>query len=653
VSAPFRLRRPSSASSRTPDGTDRTLKRSLDLLLLSTWCGLAAGLLEVGARVLARYVFPSGRLYQMSRHFVWTGPLANLLLFILIGLFLALAVRIWPRVAGWLGSRLVVALALLPSLMAAGPKVYSEAWGVLAFGIAIRVVPLFGRPTSALRRRLWWSFPIMGVVVLLLAASVFVGERLAELREAGRPLPPPEASNILLIVLDTVRADDLSLYGYHRSTTPNLDRLAKRGIRFAEARAAAPWTLPSHAAMFTGRLPHDLVTEWSTPLRGNFPTLAEYLGSRGYATAGFVGNVLYCSYATGLDRGFTHYEDYVLNKLAVLQTAGLLEYAIAATKQLTQHMTSGPIAALGDRINRWFVADQRKSAASINRTFLEWLSRRPSTGRPFFVFLNYMDAHASYLPPEGAIHRFGSYPQTPGEVDIVYRQWALLDKSRLPQRYVALGRDCYDDCLGYLDDQLGLLLGELQRQGALDRTLVIVTSDHGEGFGEHGLFDHGKSLYRTEIRVPLLLVLPGGGRDPVVVRETVGLQDLPATITDLLGLAPGSPLPGRSLAQFWGDGPATNLSPAREPVVSELAAPNPINPNYRQSPALRGPLVSIAEGKFVYILNEKDGTEELFDIEDDPRELTTRVGAGNFQTTLERFRLHYRRVRGTAPPAAR
>jgi arylsulfatase A-like enzyme len=653
VSVPFRFLRPRSAGSKTPDGTITTVKRALDLFLLSTWCGLAAGLLEVGARVLARTVFPSGRLYQMSRHFVWTGPLANLLLFILVGLCLALAARLLPRASGWFGPRLILALSLLPSLMAAEPRVYSEAWGVLAFGIALRVVPLFGRPSSALRRGLWWSFPVMGVVVLFLAASVFLGDRLKQFREAGRPLPPSEASNILLIVLDTVRADHLSLYGYYRPTTPNLDRLAQRGIRFAEARAAAPWTLPSHAAMFTGRVPHDLITEWSTPLRGNFPTLAEYLGARGYATAGFVGNVLYCSYATGLDRGFTHYEDYVLGKLAALQNAGLIDYAIKAFNQLTHDVTSGPVAALRDGINHWCVADERKSAASINRSFLEWLSRRPSTGRPFFVFLNYMDTHASYLPPAGATHRFGSYPQTPDEVDIVYRQWALLDKSRIPQRYVALGLDSYDDCLGYLDDQLGLLLGELERQGTLGNTLVIVTSDHGEGFGEHGLFDHGKSLYRTEIHVPLLIVLPGGGRNPVVVREPVSLQDLPATITDLFGLAAGSPLPGRSLAPLWRDEPATHHSQAREPVISELAVANPINPNYRQSPALRGPLVSIAQGEFVYILNEKDATEELFDIHDDPRELTNRAGAGKLQTTLERFRLHYRQVRGTAPPAAR
>ena len=126
-------------------------------------------------------------------------------------------------------------------------------------------------------------------------------------------MPPAGSPNVLLIVLDTVRADHLSLYGYPRPTTPNLERLARRGIRFDQARAAAPWTLASHANMFTGRWPHELAVEWMRPLRGDVPTLAEYLGSLGYATAGFAGNTFYCSYDSGLDRGFTHYEDYVLD----------------------------------------------------------------------------------------------------------------------------------------------------------------------------------------------------------------------------------------------------------------------------------------------------------------------------------------------------
>ena len=115
---------------------------------------------------------------------------------------------------------------------------------------------------------------------------------------------------MLLVVLDTVRADRLSLYGYGRDTTPNLARLAERGVVFNEARSAAPWTLPSHASLFTGRWPHELNVSGDRPLDGTFPTLAEFLAKHGYATAGFVGNTYFCNSWYGLNRGFFHYEDY-------------------------------------------------------------------------------------------------------------------------------------------------------------------------------------------------------------------------------------------------------------------------------------------------------------------------------------------------------
>ena len=202
-------------------------------------------------------------------------------------------------------------------------------------------------------------------------------------------------------MLDTVRRDRLSLYGYRRPTTPNLERLAKNGIRFDRARATAPWTLPSHASFFTGRWPHELDVQWLTPLRTSAPLLAEYMGSRGYATAGFVANTGYCSYDTGLARGFTYYEDYSLKKLAFLRTAVFVKEMSEAYRSRsatpTNQVFCDPVPEL---VKRWFFADARKDASSINRAFLDWLARRPEETRPFFVFLNYMDAHAPYKLPE-------------------------------------------------------------------------------------------------------------------------------------------------------------------------------------------------------------------------------------------------------------
>ena len=147
-----------------------------------------------------------------------------------------------------------------------------------------------------------------------MAGSVFAGDWLKQRREARRPLPPADSPNVLLIVLDTVRADHLSLYGYERATTPKLERLAKQGIRFDQG---APRALdPPLAREHVHRpLAPRARREMDDPAARKFPTLAEYLGSHGYATAGFVANTLYCSYDTGLDRGFTHYEDYDLGPL--------------------------------------------------------------------------------------------------------------------------------------------------------------------------------------------------------------------------------------------------------------------------------------------------------------------------------------------------
>ena len=172
------------------------------------------------------------------------------------------------------------------------------------------------------------------------------------------------------------------------------------------------------------------------------------------------------------------------------------------------------------------------------------------------------------------------------EAIVVYELWPLYDKLSLPQPYIDLARDSYDDCLGYLDEQLGQLFDALKRRGLLEKTLVIVTADHGEGLGEHKLFGHGYSLYRTEIRVPLLIRPPSGLSAPTVVGETVSLRDLPATIVDLLGLGAGSPFPGTSLARFWRNSPsaAADLSRDTDPVVSELRFPNPQSPSQGQSP---------------------------------------------------------------------
>jgi arylsulfatase A-like enzyme len=619
-----------------------------DVLWLSAWCGLAGGLLEVGVKVLWRSIRPANHLYQASRHFVWLAPLTYLLLFLAMGLFWAAVTWLSPRRGGWLSRRLTVAGALMPGLMVASRQIHVAAWMVVALGMAARLVPLLERHVVGGRRWLRRSFPGLVGLVAVMAGSLFAADRVKERREAGRPLPPAGSPNVLLIVMDTVRADHSSLYGYHRPTTSRLQQFAQQGILFRRARATAPWTLPSHASLFTGRWPHELGVEWMTPLRGTFPTLAEYLGSRGYATAGFAANTLFCSYDTGIDRGFDHYEDYELGPLAAIRTALVVDLGFKAAAQLALRfgpgVDAGPFRPVLDVLLGWVLARDRISARAINLKFVDWLARRREPGRPFFAFLNYFDAHAPYIPPTIAGHRFGPGPRTLDEAKVLDR-WIELNKLELPADLRTMARDAYDNCLVYLDEQLGELFAELQRRGELDRTWVIVTSDHGEGFGEHDLFDHGESLYRTELDVPLLIVPPTRGRSPRVVNDLVSLRNLPATIVELVGVETAAPFPGPSLAGLWrrpptDPGPATVID-----VISELTGPNPSHPNQDRSPAGRGPLISLADGDYVYIRNEGDGSEELFNERDDLGELRDRAADAALQPVLNRLRERLKSLR--------
>jgi arylsulfatase A-like enzyme len=608
----------------------------LDVLILAAWCGLATGLLEVGARVVCRAINPVNRLYSMSRHFVWLTPLVNLSLLLGLGLCLAALTRVWPRIGGKIGSRLTCALAILPILMVVVPQVYPEAWFILALGMASWLVPLIERRPAVVRWRMVQTFPVLLAAVVILACTVFGRDWLKERREAARAQPPAGSPNVLFIVLDTVRADRLSLYGYQRPTTPALERLSRRGIRFDSARATAPWTLMSHASFFTGRWPYELDVQWATPLRKKYPMLAEYMGARGYATAGLASNT-YCSYDTGLDRGFTHFEDFVLENLSFLRLSVIVEEAVKNTILFGLRYNTGVMNETQKRLRSIFSYAVRRDARSINEGFLNWLDRRRDPARPFFVFLNYLDAHTPYKVPSDQSRRFGRKPQTNEEIWVIYDEWTTLEKRYLPRHYLTLARDCYDSCLAYLDEEIGRLLEDLERRGLLGNTWIVITSDHGEGLGEHDLFEHGESLYMTEIRVPLLIVPPSSEKVERVVRETVSLRDLPATIVELAGLGNESPFPGKSLSALWTDTGAGYSADVSE-VLSELPSPSPSDSSHGRSPARRGPLVSLADGELVYIRNEGDGAEEIYNVREDPRELTNRAQSASMRPVLQRFR---------------
>ena len=573
------------------------------ILLVAVWFGLAVGLSEVLVRGVQ--VFLLHQWIWLSPHVVWMAPLAEVSLLVIAGCFLVLGGRVWPRLAShWSVLFIFTFLGLLGPLLSI-PRLHHYAAVLVACGVGAQLTRMIVIRFDAFQSFVRKSTLPLVVVILVLTVSV-TGLRLLETRSAVANLAPApvKAPNVLLIVLDTVRAQSLSLYGYSRPTTPQLEKLAKTGVVFERALSTSPWTLPSHATMFTGRYPHELSANWLTSLDDTYPTLAEVFSSRGYATAGFVANLLYCTYETGLARGFVHYEDYPVSPGMIVRSSWLARTMAETIQNL-----------IGSR--RELV---RKTAENVNEDFLDWLSY--NDGRPFFAFLNYMDTHAPYLPPKPFDVMFG--PKRPRPDLSVRRTWS-------PEK-IQVEKDAYDGSIAYLDHQLGLLFGELKKRGLLGNTLVMVTSDHGEQFGEHGLFDHASSLYRTLLQVPLLisfpLRVPAGKR----VYEPVTLRDLPATIIDLVNLEGMPKFPGNSLSQYW-EGisqPGGSVSP----LLAEVS--KGINTD-AWLPVSRGDMRSVVFDGRHYIKNG-DGREELYDFENDPAEEHDLAGSEEGRRVIERFR---------------
>ena len=442
---------------------------------------------------------------------------------------------------------------------------------------------------------------------------------------AGLPAPPPGARNVVLIVWDTVRAYNLSLYGYPRDTTPNLARWARKGVRYNCALAPAPWTYPSHSCFFTGQWPFQLNSQWKFTLDAPDPTLAEYLASRGYQTAGFAANTNCCSYETGLDRGFAHFEDYPLTPRS------LLGRTVPGKLDPREHPES-----------RRFLRRRSGSASNpamrdgINDAFLDWLGRR-RPDRPFFAFLNYFDAHEPYVPPAEYRGPLRDPAQAPAGLPVPARLSWRWTSMRRRHGTSSMARDCYDDCIAFLDDQLGRLLDELRGQGLLDNTVVIITSDHGEAFGDHGLFGHGYSVYLDEIAVPLVILSPDApaGR---VVDSPVSLRDLPATVVDQLGLSAGSPFPGRSLAAYWTIGTRAGAAGDHQPGPLGAGRPRPRSrPQPGRGRGHRGFQMSLVASGHHYI-RDGMGAEQLYDLRSDPFERVNLMDSADGNQAVGVFR---------------
>ena len=604
-----------------PSSTVR--ERVVQLLLMGVWFGLLTGLAEVSLvasqkfllhrfepQALRSYVF---LLQGFNPHVVWMTPVADLLLFSMVGLLLIIGALVWPKLISPRISITVFAFLAFSSLLLMVRPIGRYAAFLVAAGLGVQSARLLVRCNVFRTPFLWRTTKWMLALVAALVIGVFGWQRLAE-RRALAKLPPaaPNAPNVVLITLDTVRARSLSLHGYSRPTTPELERISKTGVRFDRALVTAPWTLPSHASMFTGRLPHETSVDWFKPLDATHSTLAEVLSKQGYATAGFVANLDYCNSATGLARGFVHYEEYPISLGQIALSSTLGEWIFdACIRRLTGYQ---------DLLNR-------KSAAELNHDFLTWISRNDQ--RPFFAFLNYFDAHEPFLPPSPFATTFG--PNGRPKKNLIMapeqnRNWT--------ENEIQLERDAYDGSIAYLDQQLGLLFDELQRRGKLANTLVIITSDHGEEFNEHNIMGHGYDVYLPTLHVPLLIQLPLRVPAGASVSDVVSLRDLPATVMDLLKLNDKPSFPGNSLARYW-DASRNAKSGADDASLSELDfAPN-LPASY---PLARGNMKSLVASPYHYIRNG-DGSEELYNLEKDPNETNELSRSESERQVLDRFRI--------------
>lgn len=472
------------------------------------------------------------------------SSIGYLLLFAAIAFVPIVIHAVWPRWCSW--------TALLASLTAIGTfsllllfdRISPVAWVLVAVGIAIQVHRTASRRPRA-ARRIVARIALVANLGCLFAVGATMGGRASRENAAIRSLPdaPADAPNVVLLILDTVRASSLSLHGAPWQTTPSLESRARDGVVFDAAYSTAPWTLPSHASMFTGRWPSHTTANWSSPLDEAAPTLAEAFRAHGYATGGFVANINIAGYRSGLSRGFIRYEDARITLLQAMLATTMLQ-SQSATRAMRKwamtHWISGTARALFPLELRPMSTNPRhddQSADDIVNHFLDWL---PSTqGRPFLAFLNLFDAHGPMPPPMRYRRMF----------DSTANDLAL-----------------YGGGIRYMDDAIERLLVDLDRRGVLDRTIVVITSDHGEQFGEHGLYMHGNSLYRPLLHVPLVVLNAPGAAAGRRVQRPVTLRDLPATLLDLASV-PHS-LPGTSMRPLL-DG--SDSSFAGSPVVSELS----------------------------------------------------------------------------------
>jgi arylsulfatase A-like enzyme len=493
----------------------------------------------------------------------------------------------------------------------------------LGMGWLCAVMPALAWTASHARlvpRPVAWSLQGLMLVCVLTWAATFdvapeahapafaAGAATAASPATGAPVPA--GPSVVFITIDTLRADALSCYGYGRPTSPALDRIASQGTRFEDLVAAASWTKPSTGTLLTGLYPsrHGALYHGSqlhTP-EGTL-TLAEAFRAAGFATAGFVSNPNIKA-VFDFDRGFDLWFDAPAQDTLTLSSLRDSLFG-AVLSELTRYQFN------------WKYAND---CAAMNAHILPWLDAHHD--RPFFLYLHYIDPHEPYSPPEPYASDFAQAHGFP----------LFNERKRL------VGRDLYDAEIRFMDDGIAALEERLRRLGLADDTLVLVTSDHGEEFFEHGVLGHGFSLYQEVVRVPLILRGPGvaAGR---TVKEPVATRDIPATLLELAGTGITRLGDGASFAQLARPERGT-LAPEIHFLESEFGE----NEDDTRSFVFSG----LRDGTYKLVLTERDandppgpqGRQALYDLAADPREqhdlMHDPAQRERVKALLERLRAH-------------
>ncbi len=461
-------------------------------------------------------------------HALYHGP-ANALSFLRVIPALLLALLL-AGAAGWLGARLGGRRKLVSSALLIG-------WLLFGGGILYSVG---SAAWNAAHSRVQWT-----------------------------AAPAEKLPNIAIIVIDNLRADHVSAYGYKRPTSPNLDRIAAEGIRFEHAVSTSNYTAPPHASLLTGRFPteHGLGESNGRTLASWNTTLAELLSKKGYATLGVVSNPQLSS-VFQFGQGFDVYDDSVGNvRASIMWLCRTPGFAVFFPSR-RQHF------AFRTELRRRFNFPRPPSGDLTNEVVLRYL--RQVVGRPWFLFANYVDPHFPWTPPEdfkGAFEMPEEDYLTPAEGSRLMQRFAAVladHQHRLPKDFTQREIDyClakYDREIEYLDQELQRLFDFLKEKGELDNTLLIITADHGEHFGEEGLLYHGNSLLSELVDVPLIIRYPPLIPHPGTVSNVVSLVDVPATVVDFAHVTPPDPLSGHSLLPYFQQEPGFQ---SKTVVVSE------------------------------------------------------------------------------------